>query len=554
MNAPIEAILFDVGGTLRGSWKKPESEQVEFVKSIGQLLGASESPHDLLKLLNERTAAYLSWSRRTHIELDEVGQWTRWLLPDWPEDQIREQALALNKLWRQTTGERIMFPETREVVQELFNRGYRLGVVSNTVSSTEVPDLLDEQGISGCFEVIILSCLVGIRKPDPSILLEATKRMVIEPENCAYIGNKLDRDVDSSRKAGFSKSIILLDSEDGEQYTTNPAAAPQHYISNLVDLLDIFPALSNQPAAAVVYNASLSTMWANKFPSLVEFSEASRRLGFRKIELNHQVDSAMLSGIKFNQQQISSIHEPCPSDVSAGELKERDWLISATEEDSRKKGVEAIKRSIDLAGILGVKSIIVHAGTVSADLSMEIMLRVLFESGMVHSPEYQKIKMAMIEERARLAGPHLEAVQMSLIELLEHSTHLGVRLGLENRYHYYDIPSLDEMGQFLSLAGPDRLGFIYDVGHAQTLDRLGFFSYEEWLRRFCSRIIGVHIHDVQGVTDHQAPGLGEVDFKMIAPYLPPDAFRTIEVHPGNSTEQLKNGLRFLEEQGCIVRN
>jgi len=33
----------------------------------------------------------------------------------------------------------------------------------------------------------------------------------------------------------------------------------------------------------------------------------------------------------------------------------------------------------------------------------------------------------------------------------------------------------------LGLAGPDRIGFIYDVGHAYTLDYLGFYSHEEWL-------------------------------------------------------------------------
>jgi len=552
MNAPIEAILFDVGGTLRSSRKKTEPEQIEYVKQICQLLSTNESPEILLKELKNRTAEYRSWSRRTHIELNEIGQWTRWYLPDWPEEFIRQRAFILNKLWRQATGELVVFPETREVVRELFNRGYRLGVVSNTVSSTEVPDLLDQQGISGCFEVIILSSLVGIRKPNPAIFLEATSRMEVQPENCAYIGNKLDRDVDSPRKAGFSKSIILLDPEDGDQYTENPELAPQQYIHNLADLLDIFPTLPQKPAAAESYYASLSTMWANKFPSLAEFGEASRRLGFKQVELNHQVNSSMLSRFDFSRIEVSSIHEPCPADVSAGELKERDWMISAIDPDCRKKGVEAIQHSIDLADKYGVKSIVIHAGNIEPDLSLEKKLRNLIESELEDSPEYQSIKDTMIQERARLARPRLEAVKQSLLDLLEYCQGSGIRLGLENRYHYYDIPSLDEMDQLLNLAGPDQLGFVYDVGHAQTLDRLGFFSHEEWLRRFSSRIIGVHLHDVRGVTDHFSPGLGEVDFNMVARYLPAEAFRTLEVNPANTTEQLKRGLLFLKEQKCIV--
>ena len=72
------------------------------------------------------------------------------------------------------------------------------------------------------------------------------------------------------------------------------------------------------------------------------------------------------------------------------------------------------------------------------------------------------------------------------------------------------------MDELLSLADSSQLGFIYDVGHAQALDRLGFYPHEDWLKRYSSRIFGTHLHDVIGVTDHYAPGLGEIDFKSIA--------------------------------------
>jgi sugar phosphate isomerase/epimerase len=114
-----------------------------------------------------------------------------------------------------------------------------------------------------------------------------------------------------------------------------------------------------------------------------------------------------------------------------------------------------------------------------------------------------------------------------------------------------EYPSPDELEILLDLAGPEQIGFIYDVGHAQTLDRLGFYQHEEWLKRFHPRIIGAHLHDVIGVTDHVAPGLGEVDFSVVATYLPENAFRTCEFHPSNTAEQVKAGLQFLLEHRCI---
>ncbi len=551
MNDHIEAILFDIGGTLRGSKKKTDSEKIELVEGIVKILKTDIPPDQFAQLLTKRNDTYTHWSRETHIELDEVGQWTKWLLPDWPSNQIKAHVHDIHKIWRQATAVRPVFPATREVVLELFDRGYRLGVVSNTVSSTEVPGILNDLGISGCFEVVILSCVVGIRKPNPEILLEATSRMDINPEKCAYIGNKLDRDVDSSRKAGFSKSVILLDPNDDDQFTNDPALSPDHYINNLEELLDIFPVRHEKPVIGPIYNVSLSTMWANKFPSLVEFFEAARRLGFRKVELNHQIDSAMLAKVDLSQYRISSIHEPCPADISTRQLKDRGWMISALDEDCRREGVEAIKRSIDLAYKIGVGAIVVHSGMVSPDLSQEKILRELYEIGKGDTAEYQHIKQTMVEDRTIHAPPRVEAVRRSLVELLEHARLFKIRLGLENRFHYFDIPSPDEMSDFLKLAEPDHLGFIYDVGHAETLDRLGFFPHIDWLDRFSQRIIGVHLHDVKGVVDHLAPGLSDVDFDMIAPYLPIDAFRTCELQAVNSPEQVKNSLRFLADHGCI---
>ena len=226
-------------------------------------------------------------------------------------------------------------------------------------------------------------------------------------------------------------------------------------------------------------------------------------------------------------------------------------MISSPDEACRQQGVAAIRRSIDLAGSLSVKTIVVHSGHISLDMVLEKKLRSLYEAGLTGSAEYQETKHLMLQRRLELIGPCLKSVRKSLKELLGYADRFGVRLGLENRYHYFDIPSQDEMAVLLDLAGPDRLGFLYDVGHAQALDRLGFFPHEEWLKRYASRIIGVHLHDVTGVEDHRVPGMGEVDFKMVASYLPKDAFRTLEVQGFNTPEQIKAGLKVLIDSGCV---
>ncbi len=296
------------------------------------------------------------------------------MLPDFPAGQISGLAIQLNQLYREATGERAAFPETREVVLELFRRGYRLGLVSNTTSSVEVPALLKELEISGCFETVILSTVVGKRKPNPAILLDATRRMGIAPEACAYIGDRLDRDVAASRQAGFSKAIILRDPRHPKSDESDASdLVPDDLITSLHELLDIFPPHAlHIPEVDSVSNASLSTMWAIKtLPTLTDFFEFARRTGFARIELNHKVTSDMLDGIDMSRYQFSSVHEPCPADISADELKKRDWLISSTNEENRGEGVKAIQRSIDLASQLGVSAIVIHAGHVSPETGPE---------------------------------------------------------------------------------------------------------------------------------------------------------------------------------------
>jgi HAD superfamily hydrolase (TIGR01549 family) len=559
MTKSIDAILFDMGGTLRGRTMHDREIKRRKFHTLVEILGAQVDEPDFRKLLKSRAKEYKEWAEKTLLELNEVDLWTKWMLPDWPAEQVAPFSIQLNQIWRDITGVKTPFPETREVVLELYRRGYRLGLVSNTTSSTEAPKALKELGIWGCFDTIILSCDVGIRKPNPEIMLLAARRMGVSPQCCAYVGDQPRRDAAAARGAGFSQSIILRNQQNMAELTLPPDVSPDRYIDNLTDLLRAFPPLSKKDSTDIgnndpKYNASLSTMWAVKnFTELSDFFLASRRLGFSGVELNHAMNTQKMSGVNLDDYSISSIHEPCPADISTDTLKLRDWLISSTDQDCRAAGVEAIKRSIALAGNLSVKTLVVHCGSVLLDTTLEKKLRQLFKTGKKDSVEYLETKTLMLATRQKLASACMKSVVKSLKELLKYAGKFGVRLGLENRYHYYDIPTQDEMETFLAMDDPNRIGFIYDIGHGTAMDRLGFFNNEDWLKRFGERIFGVHLHDVIGVEDHFAPGSGDADFRMIARYLPTGAFKTIEVMSFNSPEQIKNGMRVLVDSGCVSR-
>jgi len=159
----------------------------------------------------------------------------------------------------------------------------------------------------------------------------------------------------------------------------------------------------------------------------------------------------------------------------------------------------------------------------------------------------------MVADRKSKVGPYLESVIKSMHEIIEYAKSVKMSIGLENRYRYYDIPLIDEMGLLLDLCHEPWYGFQYDMGHAQTLSALGLEKHEEWLKRYGNRIVAIHLHDVKGITDHQSPGLGDIDFEMVAKYIPEYAWRTLEVGPQVSQQELVDGMELLVAKGIVKK-
>jgi len=301
-----------------------------------------------------------------------------------------------------------------------------------------------------------------------------------------------------------------------------------------------------------MYNVALSTMWGIKrFERFGDFFAAGQEAGFARFELNHAVNSAMLDGVHLNGYRVTSVHEPCPADVSTAELKQRDWLISATDEENRQHGVEAVRRSIDLAQALGASVVIVHSGRVNTDESLESVLRHMCRGGKAGTPEYEQAKARMMDVRAERADVHLQAVRRSLDELAAYAARKGVRLALENRDHYFEMPLLDELDFLLNQGYGETVGYWHDIGHAEKSQYKGYGSHEEWLKRFAPKMIGVHLHDIVGLDDHLAAGRGDMNWDMVARYLPENVLRTCEFQNTNSPGQIADGLRWLAEKGFV---
>ncbi len=291
----------------------------------------------------------------------------------------------------------------------------------------------------------------------------------------------------------------------------------------------------------------LSTMWAQtKFAHLLEFFAAAQEMGFRRYELNHQVTEEMLEGIPPGRYQIPSVHAPCPQTMDLSTQTKNDLLLSSLDEGKRREAVAMAKRSIYLARWLGAQAVVVHLGRVDVEWGMEADLREAFRQGRPLQPIRERLKEARVAKR----DANLEAVSRSLLEVAQYARSQAIHIGLENRYYYLEIPSHGEMGELLKL-DPEVFHYWHDTGHAQALENLGFTPHEEWLRSYGERMLGVHLHDIVGVRDHGIPGRGEIDFRALASYLPPQVIRVCEFDYIYPPEEVVAGRKHLERMGCL---
>ncbi len=568
MHLSVKAIFFDIGGTLRVT-RPDEGRDLTKIEALMALIGEKAAPEDFMARVRKGEKAYRRWCKPDYIELPEAELWTRFLLQEYPEAFIRENAVRINQYWRESRRKYVL-PDMIGTMRELGRRGYKLGLISNTTSSIEGYLLLEETGLKDLFSSVILSAEYGRRKPHPSLFVEAARRAGVRPDECAYVGDRPSRDLIGARQSAYAEVVIIntggynTDEYDPDDYDpekdTHLEIRPDHYIRRLTELLDIFPVVDKDAAqnrqdepGYTLYDVALSTMWhVDQAEPFKDTFAIARSVGISRFELNHQVMPQHLAAWDRNRNYISTVHDPCPAPDGLNILKKNDVLVSSLDETKRRQAVDLVKRTLDLAVSLGSRSVVLHTGSIQCDRSRDRLLREMYEKGLSGTAEYVRLRDEMMAHRAQYATPHLEAVKKSVREIVDFARGSGAAIGVENRYRYYDLPLPDEMQEILALCEEPWFGFQLDTGHAYTLEVLGLCQKDIWLKQFSARMIGVHLHDVIGLRDHQVPGLGGVDFVAIAAHLPLNCQKTLEITPAATAAEISTCLAYLEKSHCIT--
>ncbi len=154
---PIQAVIFDMGGTLENLYSD-ESIRQEATLSLRDLLrGLNLDPGLSLAELQSRVLAgikaYQAWREESEIELSPERVWTEYILTNQcsAKESLAAAAEDMTLFYETHFQLRSLRPEAPAALDLLHKQGLRLAIISNIISRRLVPKKLTEYGIAALF-------------------------------------------------------------------------------------------------------------------------------------------------------------------------------------------------------------------------------------------------------------------------------------------------------------------------------------------------------------------------------------------------------------------
>jgi sugar phosphate isomerase/epimerase len=241
---------------------------------------------------------------------------------------------------------------------------------------------------------------------------------------------------------------------------------------------------------------------------------------------------------------FSSLHNFCPLPVEVTHASPDIYKFSAGTTAERERAVKQTLNTIDFAERLGAPFVVLHCGQVPMNPITDELIK-MAKAGQLYSREYVRHKIAAVKKREKEAPYRLERVKECLKRVVDYAATKNVRLGVEGRRGYEEMPNEKELPDILDELRSPFAGYWHDFGHIQIKENLGFLNHEEWLRLIGPRAFGCHLQDVIWPgQDHQPPFFGHVDLDKLVPLLGPSCVFVWEMSPRKTVEDIRKSVEI----------
>lgn len=282
-------------------------------------------------------------------------------------------------------------------------------------------------------------------------------------------------------------------------------------------------------------------------------------LGFKNVELSHGIRLSLVPGILRALQeglvQVSSTHNFCPLPPGVNHSAPNLFTPSSSDERILMQWHRYTRRTLDFARQVGASVVVAHLGDVEfgwwnpARKIHRLEHALAGRGNLPAGLEKLREAAAACLSRGRQRKPERwDRVCGMLEEILPDVLQHGLVLGAENREKCEELPLDEDFPDLLARFAPGSgIAYWHDTGHAHLKEKMGLITQQELLEANGHRLAGFHVHDVNGFSDHNPPGRGEIDFNMVARFVRPEHLLTLELHPRLNPAEVVAGRKFLED-------
>ena len=173
----------------------------------------------------------------------------------------------------------------------------------------------------------------------------------------------------------------------------------------------------------------------------------------------------------------------------------------------------------------------------------------MVSDGRQQDPDYTKRKITFVKKREKIAPLYYQRALEALEQLLEKAEEVGVKLAIESRSRYEDMPTEREMVALQEhFADHPSVGYWHDFGHVQLKHNLGLLDHQQWLETISSHLVGCHLHDVQWpARDHRVPFQGKIDYAPLLEHVDPSLPLVWELSPTREAKDIRSALEKWRE-------
>jgi len=143
-----------------------------------------------------------------------------------------------------------IFPRTRDTLSTLKDDfGLKLGMISNFTDLKAIYDFLTHLGIKYFFDVIVVSCDVGMRKPHHHIFETALKQAGVRSAESVFVGDDIECDIAGAKNMGMvtiqveSSAPPPIDQRAKVRQRDVPPCRPDYKISSIFEVVEIVQSL-----------------------------------------------------------------------------------------------------------------------------------------------------------------------------------------------------------------------------------------------------------------------------------------------------------------------